>query len=94
VPLTAREIDFMVAFARPILTGSGMSTPTYAEVAMQFGVKAKTVDATIQRLRRKLNDAGVTHLSSTESVVTHLLSTGRITYTHLLEQGMTDGDGS
>lgn len=86
VPLTARETDFMVAFARPILTGSGMPSPTYAEVAAQFGVKAKTVDATIQRLRRKLIDGGVSHLSSTESVVTHLLATGRITYTHLMEQ--------
>lgn len=84
-PLTAREIDFMVAFARPILTASGLPTPTYAEVAQTYGVKPKTVDATIQRLRRKLHDSGVTHLSSTESLVTHLLATGKITYTHLME---------
>jgi len=94
VALTARETDFMVAFARPILTGSGMPTPTYAEVAARFGVKAKTVDATIQRLRRKLIDGGVTHVSSTESIVTHLLATGRITYTHLLELDVTDEGGS
>lgn len=89
-PLTGREVDFMVAFARPILTGSGAATPTYAEVANLFGVKAKTVDATIQRLRRKLTDAGVRDLSSTESVVTHLLATGKITYTHLMEQELHD----
>lgn len=85
-PLTPREVDFMVAFARPILTASGQPTPTYAEVAAEFGVKPKTVDATIQRLRHKMYDAGVVHLSSTESLVTHLLATGKITYTHLLEQ--------
>lgn len=90
VPLTKREIDFMIAFARPILTGSGMPTPTYVEVAAMFGVKKKTVDATLQRLRRKLIDSGVTHLSSTESLVTHLLATGRITYTHLLEQSISE----
>lgn len=90
VPLTKREIDFMIAFARPILTGSGMPTPTYVEVASMFGVKKKTVDATLQRLRRKLIDSGITHLASTESLVTHLLATGRITYTHLLEQSINE----
>lgn len=85
-PLTPREVDFMVAFARPALTASGQPTPTYAEVAAEFNVKPKTVDATIQRLRHKLHDAGVIHLSSTDSLVTHLLATGKITYTHLLEQ--------
>lgn len=85
VPLTPRETDFLVAFAEPVLTGSGEPAPTYAEVARQFGVKPKTVDATLQRLRKKLDDAGISHLSSTDALVTHLLSTGRITYTHLLE---------
>jgi len=89
-PLTARETDFSLAFAKPLLTGSGETMPTYAEVAHTFGVRPKTVDTTLQRLRKKLSDAGVVDVASTSALVTHLLATGTITYTQLVESGLVD----
>lgn len=89
-PLTARETDFMLAFAEPLLTGTGERMPTYAEVAHKFGVRPKTVDTTLQRLRKKLADAGVADLASTTALVTHVLANGTITYTQLIESGAVD----
>jgi len=87
VPLTAREIDFMLEFAKPALTNSGEALPTYAQVAHALDVRPKTVDATLHRLRRKLTDAGVPGIQSTGELLTHLLATGKITYGQLVESG-------
>lgn len=86
VPLTPRETDFMLAFATPVLTGSGTPIPTYAEVALAFGVRPKTVDTTLQRLRKKLTDAGAIDIGTTAGLVTHLLATGKLTYSQLIAE--------
>jgi hypothetical protein len=59
VILTPREVDFLVTFARPRLLGYDEPMPTYAEVAQLWGVASKTLDNTVQSLKRKLRDAGL-----------------------------------
>lgn len=87
-PLTAREIDYMIEFARPILSGTHGPLPTYAEVAKVCGVSQKTVDNTLQTLRRKLQDSGVQRIDSLDGLLAHLLATGKLTFTHLLERSL------
>lgn len=91
-PLTARETDFMLAFAEPSLTNDGRSIPTYAEVALAFGVSPKTVDTTLQRLRKKLAEAGVENLPTTSALVNHLIACGKVTYGQLMEARSRGGD--
>ena len=55
--LTPREVDFLVTFARPLLEGRVEPMPTYAEVAALWFVSTKTLDNTLQTLRRKLRNA-------------------------------------
>lgn len=57
--LTPREIDFLVSFARPVLDGSGPGLPAYSDVGDHWGVSAKTVDNTMQVLKRKLRHARI-----------------------------------
>lgn len=52
--ITAREVDFLVSFAKPILDGSNGQVPSYAEVASWWGVSPSTVDNTLRTLKRKL----------------------------------------
>lgn len=80
--LTNRELDFIVAFARQRLAGAE-DMPTYAEVAETWGVSPKTVDNTLQGLRRKLKSSGARDIDSLESLVSHLLAHGKVTRHHL-----------
>lgn len=57
--LTPREIDFLVTFARPHLLGLRDPLPTYAEVAAVWSVSPKTLDNTLQSVKRKFRDAGL-----------------------------------
>ena len=55
--LTPREIDFLVTFARPVLDGTNEPLPTYADVASVWGVSPKTLDNTLQSIKRKMRNA-------------------------------------
>ena len=91
--LTAREIDFMVTAARHMLTGSRQPAPTYAEIAYLWGVKPKTVDNTIQKLKAKLAEAGVPASVSTPELASMLVGSGVITLAHLEAARLDDADG-
>lgn len=67
--LTAREIDFLVAFARPMLLGLGTPLPTYAEVATAWGVSPKTLDNALQSVKRKFRAAGLIRDPNLEALV-------------------------
>lgn len=90
--LTPREIDFIVAFARPRLEG-GNDVLTYAEVAALWGVSPKTVDNTLQGLRRKLKAGGARDIDSIEALVGHLLAHGRVGREHLEHADFDSPDG-
>ena len=77
--LTPREIDFVVVLARNRLTGRGGPLPSHAEIAQQWGVSAKTVDNTFQRLRAKLRAADVRFVDTGENLVDYLVSQGFVT---------------
>ncbi len=55
--LTPREVDFLVTFAQPILDGTNGPLPTYVEVADVWGVAPKTLDNTLQTIKRKMRNA-------------------------------------
>lgn len=57
--LTPREIDFLVTFARPHLLGRNDPLPTYATVAETWAVSPKTLDNTLQSIKRKFRAAGL-----------------------------------
>jgi hypothetical protein len=78
IALTPRETDFMCEFCRPALLGTG-TAPTYADVAAKYEVSEKTVDNTLQTLRRKLKESGVRGVTTLDALVEHLISTGKIT---------------
>lgn len=89
--LTNRELDYIVAFAKPRLEG-GTDVLTYAEVAQLWGVSPKTVDNTLQGLRRKLKAGGARDIDSIEALIGHLLAQGRVTRAHL-DWADFDGEG-
>jgi hypothetical protein len=55
--LTPREVDFLVTFARPLMEGEHGQMPTYSEVAELWGVAPKTLDNTVQAVKRKMRNA-------------------------------------
>ena len=57
--LTPREIDFLVTFARPYLLGLAEPMPTYVEVARLWAVSPKTLDNSLQSIKRKFRSAGL-----------------------------------
>ncbi|MEM7325113.1 MAG: hypothetical protein AAF531_18635 [Actinomycetota bacterium] len=77
--LTPRELDFVVVLAHGRLTGRGGPLPSHADIADIWGVSAKTVDNTLQRLRAKLRDRDVRFLDSSESLVEYLVGQGFVT---------------
>ena len=58
--LTPREVDFLVTFARPLMEGGHGQLPTYSEVAELWGVAPKTLDNTVQTIKRKMRNARLT----------------------------------
>jgi hypothetical protein len=58
--LTPREVDFLVTFARSLMEGGEHGqVPTYSEVAELWGVAPKTLDNTLQSVKRKMRNAGL-----------------------------------
>jgi hypothetical protein len=67
--LTPREIDFLVTFARPALLGLAEPLPTYAEVAAIWEVSPKTLDNSLQSIKRKFRSAKLVRDQALDSVV-------------------------
>ncbi len=76
---TPREIDFLVTFARPQLRHTDEPMPTYAEVARTWGVSPKTLDNTVQGIKRKLRGAGLARDEQLEALVTMVVRHGLVT---------------
>ncbi len=91
--LTGREIDFSVTLARHVLSGSSLPPPTYVEVASLWFVSKKTVDNTLQNLKKKLVEAGMQPTASTAEMVSILVDTGHITYAHLEAADLDNPNG-
>lgn len=67
--LTPREVDFLVTFARPVLLGSAEPLPTYAEVAAVWAVSPKTLDNSLQSIKRKFRAAKLVRDQGLDTVV-------------------------
>jgi hypothetical protein len=91
--LTPREVDFVVVMARNRLTGRGGPLPTHADIADLWGVSAKTVDNTLQRLRAKLRAADVRFVDTAENLVDYLVSQGFVTAQDLDWAALDDPEG-
>ncbi len=83
VILTPRERDFAVVLAQNRLTGRRGPLPTHGEIAEIWGVSAKTVDNTLQRLRAKLRKQNLRSIQSTETLVEYLVTQGLVTMADL-----------
>lgn len=83
-PLTPREREYLVSFARHRIMGQTGRTPSYAEVAQMWGVSAKTVENTVSRVRLRSREAGVRIGTTIDEFLTHLLSHGRLGLADLL----------
>lgn len=90
--LTKREREFLATFARPRLEGTRVSTPTFREVADTWGVAEKTVDNTVQTVRRKLRHSGINNIESMEKLLSHLLARGQISITDLFDIDFAGAD--
>lgn len=90
--LTPREIDFMVTFARPILDGTNRPLPTYVEVADIWGVSPKTLDNTVQSVKRKMRNARLARDEPLETLVRIAISHSLVTASDLEWSGLLDGD--
>lgn len=86
-PLRADQIEVLVEFARPWFTGRNSAPPTYAEVAQRVEISTKCVDHVLSGLRAELAADGIGGIDSVSGLVTHLVSVGRLTYSHLIELG-------
>ena len=67
--LTPREIDFLVTFARPELLGLAEPMPTYADVAATWDVSPKTLDNSLQSIKRKFRAAKLVRDQGLDTVV-------------------------
>jgi len=76
---TPREVDFLVTFARPRLEGLDQAMPTYAEVAHRWGVAKKTLDNTVQGIKRKLRESGLARDEPLETLMGLVVRHGLIT---------------
>lgn len=83
--LTKREREFLATFARPRLEGTRRETPTFKDVAGIWGVAEKTVDNTVQAVRRKLRHNGISNIDSMEKLLSHLLAHGQIAVSDLYQ---------
>lgn len=67
--LTPREVDFLVTFAQPYLLGHSRTLPTYADVASTWFVSPKTLDNSLQAIKRKFRAAGLVRDPNLEALV-------------------------
>ena len=82
--LTPREVDFLAVFCGPQFgKTTNRTTPTYSEVAKIWGISVKTLDNTLQNLRRKIREAGVPGVDSADALVTFSIAQGLITQADL-----------
>lgn len=77
--LTPREIDFLATFARPIMLGLGSSLPTYVEVARMWGVSPKTLDNSLQSIKRKFRAAGLSRDPNLDALVSTAIQHSLVT---------------
>jgi hypothetical protein len=89
--LTPREVDFLVTFARPLLQGRSEPMPTYAEVAESWYVSPKTLDNTLQTLRRKLRNARLIRDEPVEEMVRVAVAHSLVTVADLRWASFDDG---
>lgn len=76
--LTPRELDFVVVMAQGRLTGRLGPIPSHGEIAEIWGVSAKTVDNTLQRLRSKLRNQNINYVNSSETLIEYLVTQGLV----------------
>ena len=76
--LTPRELDFVVIMAQGRLTGRLGPIPSHGEIAETWGVSAKTVDNTLQRLRTKLRSQNINSINSSETLIEYLVTQGLV----------------
>lgn len=76
--LTPRELDFVVVMAQGRLTGRLGPIPSHGEIADIWGVSAKTVDNTLQRLRTKLRSQNINYVNSSETLIEYLVTQGLV----------------
>ena len=80
VQLTPREVDFLVSFCTPQFSQvANRALPSYTEVAEVWGVSVKTLDNTLQNLRRKIKEAGLVGVDSVDTLVSFVMAHGLIT---------------
>lgn len=91
--LTPREVDFLVVFCHPQLSKSPGAAPTYAEVAQTWGVSVKTVDNTLQNLRRKIREAGLTGADSSDALASFAIMHGLVRHADLEWAALDAPDG-
>ncbi|MAT04309.1 MAG: hypothetical protein CL424_04605 [Acidimicrobiaceae bacterium] len=89
--LTPREVDFLVTFARPTLEGTGGPLPTYVEVADTWGVSPKTLDNTVQSIKRKLRNARLARDEPLETLVRIAISHSLVSASDLEWSQLSDG---
>lgn len=88
--LTPRETDFVVVMAQGRLTGRLGPIPSHGEIAEIWGVSAKTVDNTLQRLRTKLRSQNINSVTSSETLIEYLVTQGLVSMADL-EWACLDG---
>lgn len=81
--LTPRELDFVVVMAQGRLTGRLGPIPSHGEIAETWGVSAKTVDNTLQRLRTKLRNQNINSVTSSETLIEYLVTQGLVSLVDL-----------
>ena len=92
--LTPREVDFLVVFCAPHLGQAlGGAAPSYAVVAETWGVSVKTVDNTLQNLRRKIREAGLTGADSSDALASFVIVHGLVRQADLDWARINEPDG-
>jgi len=89
--LTPREVDFLVTFAEAQLLGRDDAMPTYADVARRWGVSPKTLDNTLQSIKRKARNSGLAREVALESLIGLIVRHGLVTRADL-EWADLEGD--
>jgi hypothetical protein len=89
--LTPREVDFLVTFARPVMEGEHGQMPTYSEVAEVWGVAPKTLDNTVQAIKRKMRNARLATDEPLEALVRIAVAHSLITTADLEWAAFADG---
>lgn len=89
--LTPREVDFLVTFARPIIDGTNGPLPTYADVAHIWGVSPKTLDNTVQTIKRKMRNARLVRDEPLDTIVRVAISHSLVSAADLAWSGLVAG---